>query len=371
MFAFFVFFTEGFDVQPRCLQHSFAIHTRYEVAPPYPPFVPQMSLACSGVIVINTGDSLVAVGALIDDGDRQNSLLTNTMICDSSSSSCASSIANCDDLGDEEAITAVDSLAVVSSPGGMSTVSLRSNVEQSSRPKDATNVPSAAAAVEASRLFRERHLSSGKENQLKVLYNAGSPSLAVSPSHDAAACRQSTHSRCLDVYNFDGGVSKCGGTDDECEVSDSVVQPGTLHSMRLLRTTQCHMKHSAGRTVCGSDNGDSSDSVFHTLDEFCEPSSASVFDRPTTFQPHLTVTLPPRLLDVGGMAFGGWGASPGRGTNSTCSSCLSSPIILQNNTQCFTYSVRRYASAAVLQGAPDIEGLQLLVGVIGQILCNC
>jgi len=49
-----------------CLSHSFAVHTHYEVAPPYPAFVPHISMACPGVAVFNTADSLVAVDVRVD-----------------------------------------------------------------------------------------------------------------------------------------------------------------------------------------------------------------------------------------------------------------------------------------------------------------
>ena len=49
-----------------CLSHSFAVHTHYEVAPPYPAFVPHISMACPGVAVFNTADSLVAVDVRAD-----------------------------------------------------------------------------------------------------------------------------------------------------------------------------------------------------------------------------------------------------------------------------------------------------------------
>ena len=45
-------------------------------------------------------------------------------------------------------------------------------------------------------------------------------------------------------------------------------------------------------------------------------------------------------------------------TSSTCSSCISAPIILQSDSQCFTYSVRRYVEAYGVpgDGPIDVEG---------------
>ena len=54
--------------------------------------------------------------------------------------------------------------------------------------------------------------------------------------------------------------------------------------------------------------------------------------------------------------------SPGYGAgSSTCSSCVSSPIILQSDSQCFTYSVRKYFDSFGRPESPstiDIEGKQ-------------
>lgn len=44
-----------------CLKHSFCIYCKYELAPPFPSFIPQIQLKMDGVVVLNTGDSLVAL----------------------------------------------------------------------------------------------------------------------------------------------------------------------------------------------------------------------------------------------------------------------------------------------------------------------
>ncbi len=48
--------------------------------------------------------------------------------------------------------------------------------------------------------------------------------------------------------------------------------------------------------------------------------------------------------------------------SSTCSSCVSSPIILQSDSQCFTYSVRRYVESYGRPESPtvDVEGILIL-----------
>ena len=60
--------------------------------------------------------------------------------------------------------------------------------------------------------------------------------------------------------------------------------------------------------------------------------------------------------------------SPGYGAgSSTCSSCVSSPIILQSDSQCFTYSVRKYADA---YGRPDSPSAGDFEGKCGQLGYN-
>ncbi|XP_078574110.1 uncharacterized protein LOC144860638 [Branchiostoma floridae x Branchiostoma japonicum] len=67
----------------RCLRHSFTLHTKYELAPPFPPFHPKVSLKLDGVIVLNTADSLVALSIKtggeeqsihVGGGDREQSI---------------------------------------------------------------------------------------------------------------------------------------------------------------------------------------------------------------------------------------------------------------------------------------------------------
>lgn len=44
----------------KCLKHSFTVHTKYELAPPFPVFSPRVHLKADRIAVFNTGDSLVA-----------------------------------------------------------------------------------------------------------------------------------------------------------------------------------------------------------------------------------------------------------------------------------------------------------------------
>ncbi|KAK3092662.1 hypothetical protein FSP39_005589 [Pinctada imbricata] len=55
-------FTDGrITERPMCLKHGFTVHTKYELTPPFPPFSPRVQLKISGVAIMNTGDSIVAL----------------------------------------------------------------------------------------------------------------------------------------------------------------------------------------------------------------------------------------------------------------------------------------------------------------------
>ncbi|XP_012941436.1 DDB1- and CUL4-associated factor 15 [Aplysia californica] len=45
----------------QCLRHSFCVHSKFELAPPFPFFSPRVQLRVDGIAVLNTGDSIVAI----------------------------------------------------------------------------------------------------------------------------------------------------------------------------------------------------------------------------------------------------------------------------------------------------------------------
>lgn len=49
-----------------CLKHSFCVHTKYELTPPFPVFFPKVQLKCDGQVILNTGDSIVALHVDLD-----------------------------------------------------------------------------------------------------------------------------------------------------------------------------------------------------------------------------------------------------------------------------------------------------------------
>lgn len=54
------------EVPQKCLAHSFTVHTKFELTPPFPPFLPVMQLKVDGIAIVNTGDSIVALAVNLD-----------------------------------------------------------------------------------------------------------------------------------------------------------------------------------------------------------------------------------------------------------------------------------------------------------------
>ena len=218
----------------RCLDHSFTVHTRYELAPPYPPFVPHISMACCGVAVLNTGDSLIALD-----------------------------------------IHTVTDLPCHGSD-------------------------TAAAAADTCDMSRDTDL----------------------PCHgsDTAAATRDTCDMSRDSIEVH--------VDDNDDVDETVVvsESPVLASQSSTHTTDV----SSPSTDLPPAPSDATSATF----EF----------------PRLTV--PPQLYDSGaGLNIRMYPAL--HGDVSSSYSTLSTPVILHNETQCFTYSIRRYSSAL---SSTDVEG---------------
>lgn len=62
----FMMFFSGPDDSTLCLKHSFCFHTKYELTPPFPVFTPRVQLRCDGQVILNTGDSIVALHIDLD-----------------------------------------------------------------------------------------------------------------------------------------------------------------------------------------------------------------------------------------------------------------------------------------------------------------
>jgi len=283
------------DVPARCLSHSFIVHTSYEVAPPYPPFLPHISMVCPGVVVFNTGDSLVAVDIAVDRSESC-SVLLSTQLTATDSLCPVHLVSTNDDVADVETLAASESTTLISSSP---------HSEEQSVPKDATNTPPAET-----RVFRDRNLSSGKENQRKFSVSAeiagGSKQLesVYNCENGQALSTRRDESESVDCWESVSDAKPPRST----SVSTSMCTP-TCTPTGTPTCTPSLVKLTAGLPQTTCDNLQSSDETE---------------ERSTMFElPQLTF-VPPRLFD---------GDNP--------------------DSQCSTYSTRRYSSAVTLA---DVEG---------------
>lgn len=247
-----------------------------------------------------------------------------------------------------------------------STSNVLRNPSTPNRPKDTKTTPP-VPEYRVPVVSRERHASTGKENLLNK--QLGSPKSSADTSAHSSGRHERYH-RSLDVYNFEGFTPK--KKDDTGESTPDSV-PSTPTGKTPLRATLAfqqgaRMQNSSTTGEISFHPNDSLDS--QTLEDL--DSKADIFEKPAgvlrmqtrespagSSSPRVgSLMSPPESFPLGkGLCF-----SPGygkfEGGSSTCSSCMSSPIILQSDSQCFTYSVRRYIDC--YSGRPDspveIEG---------------
>jgi len=213
------------------------------------------------------------------------------------------------------------------------------------------------------------------------------------------------HKSPLDVYNFEGSTPK---KEDEGESSDCLsfeANPsGSKSSVGLqdavVRASCVLKRYNPSRCTSSDDLAPSrtSSDDLAGLDEFpidemsgseSEASTAvsdtkpDKFEKPCSFhrlqmRPDGVTIVPQRLLpnlsllgpssselyvirSGGSLAMAmspGYGGRFDHGGSSTCSSCISSPIILQNESKCFTYSIRRYVESTSIarpESPVDVE----------------
>ena len=421
-----------YDAPPRCLNHAFAVHTKYELAPPYPSFAPKIFLKLDGVLIINTGDSLLALSVDIEDnhGGFGFGLYSPRVARSMSNISTASSSPYDDHMSyDSQDHSSELELDPVLGVLGQSPCS---NLAHAGRSSLVPKEPAPDSRVP----LRERHASTGKENHLgsphspfdasqfspNLRHDSSSPSYnnnhkhemspsyhkhemspsyhkhEMSPSYsshklDSSSSAYKPSKSALDVYNFEGTTPK----KDELDSGDylpSCSQPtrvrATLSFSGLPQSASLgsEPRHagssidSEGFCLMQSDSLDSS--PLEDLDRHGD--SMDVFQKPTNVVrlrdplgiatpsrslPGLTL-IPPENLPLSKTI----SISPGcgrldTGGSSTCSSCVSSPIILQSDSQCFTYSVRRYVEYFGRPESPvDVEGMYAVILSQKQVCCR-
>ena len=297
----------------RCLTHSFTVHTRYEVAPPYPQFVPYVSMVCPGVAVFNTGDSLVAVDVHVEDGHW--CLLSAAS--DRCPVFCTTSEADVTDDDDDQTLSASESaLADAAVSQSSLAVDVATSDDQAS-PRDATNT-----APTELRIYRERNSSLGKENQLKLAGHVGNSGI-----DDEDVCK-------------DIGMSLSKRDDESSQTDTSAVVIATSSSTVMPP----HMSVNSSLTV---------DSSLHF------PSDVLCSDKCSATPELLRLTVMPSCtidstanVNVGMNPSVSGSMPPGHVTTSSYSS-RGRDVIVHNDNECSTYSLRRYSAAAT---PADVEG---------------
>lgn len=384
---------------PRCLNHAFTVHTKYELAPPYPPFSPKVFLKLDGVVILNTGDSLIAISVDIEDNHAGFGF-------DIYSPRVARTVSSISSMGSpsEDQVSVDSHEKFVSEPerehldllsGYIPTSPQNSNLtvyRNPPTPKDTTNIQSVSDHRPPQPL-REKQL--GKENQnireTVLGRNMGSPtsSQQQSPGTDfmipSPGGRQPADSttasnrltRSLDVYNFEGNCVTPKKEEDHTDIYGE----HSPHSSAKISTVRNGLSHPEGARMQNNTPVNS--------DEICLPNSSmgsqplqdvsddSMFEKPhmlpsrhgptlnclhsptgsTRPYGNLTLVSPPQTPQENFTLARGL-CSPGHKydtCSSTCSSCISTPLILQNDSKCFTYSVRRYVECYI-EGQLEIEG---------------
>jgi len=221
------YFSDIPDIPVRCLHHSFTVHTHYEVASPYPPFFPLISMACPGVAVFNTGDSLIVLDVRVDKTvDDSSHGLQFSGLCSVSDEVNADDDDAADD-GNGETAAVSESIFLPSTPtSSPSPLFSLSATEEQATPKDATNTPPAKPQVS-----RERSLSSGKENQLLVF-----------PVESAGGSADSSESACSSGI---GGISPCQCGDVYCIKCWQMSETNAASVRPARSTTSAAMKQNS------------------------------------------------------------------------------------------------------------------------------
>ena len=180
----------------------------------------------------------------------------------------------------------------------------------------------------------------------------------------------------IDVYNFDSGTpNKDDDSIDYLEVPLSINEgSGPLPRPACSTLSFTHLHQGANvqsssedvQDIPVSTETDDKQTIFekpNTILRLQIRDGVSASHSPRTFAGLSIVS--PDIISLGrGLALSPGYSKFDRGGSSTCSSCISSPIILQNESQCFTYSVRRYMEAVSSTQRPDspvdLEGTPLI-----------
>ena len=310
-----------------CLKHGYAVHTKYELAAPYPLLFPKTHLRMDGVAVMNTGDSLIALSVELETDDSVDSgLMSHTQAVDNEHMQ----------LGD-----------------------------------DAQTFSQASASNSASDEFT-------KPESCDFSENFSPPPPILSGASGAGAASFAGGGGFHDVGMTTSSQDDKGSVYDFCE-HDQNFPPLKLHSRAFMDASRKNSNHANHHKDAPGPVADDD----------------KTFEKPPDFFLH---SPPPLQLVCGGDSNGlhlrDWNSKENKftkhdtrltsagdvrlpilevlspcvikiddGTCSTASSCYSSPVIYQNDSQCFTYSIRKYAEMECPNDG-EYEGWYLVVVIV-------
>ncbi|XP_064624795.1 DDB1- and CUL4-associated factor 15-like [Lineus longissimus] len=258
-----------------CLKHGFTVHTKFELAPPYPFFFPQTHLRIDGVAVMNTGDSLIAMSVELEDGLNQSTLLVSQ-----------------DVPADSEHMQ-------LGAEAGNFNFAQTSGVT----------------------LYNETITKSVESD-----YSENIMSPPMMDTHSFTEYKKYGHLHCFSSETTDQEQSPQIGANTHRPLEYRDNNSNTAPKSPDLKSQDPPLKNQDSPfTVPEPMPHGREDMKENKLYPKMDPKMPS----PDTVR--LEVTLSPCFIKIDD------------GTCSTESSCYSSPIILQNDSQCFTYSVRKYA----------------------------
>ncbi|XP_074642049.1 DDB1- and CUL4-associated factor 15-like isoform X2 [Tubulanus polymorphus] len=312
----------------KCLRHGYTVHTRFELAPPYPFFTPKTHLKIDGVAVMNTGDSLIAMSVDLDDSFTDKTYLFPSELPQPELDSIYSESTRCSMT---ETMIANLSGALLDAGSGLLLREKSSNAGDLLR-RDAQGRTVLANDENARNANDERN----------SYFHAPSSNNMPPPSHGLEL-------RCFnsDDQSKSNSRSPADSSHDVYKFTDAASPPMTFGFRAPSDKFYDLLKRDLPSTNFDSTICSTTQSGKENVKE-----NAAVTEHKSSKDQRLLVSTPPMDSCRLGSEIS-WSPCVIRcEESSTTSSCYSSPLILQNDTQSFTYSVRKYIDSDGPSDAP-------------------
>jgi len=327
-------------------------------------------MLCPSVAVFNTGDSLVAVNISVDPSDSSCDMLSMSCVGGAISPASSEVMPVNDASSSDAAPTVSESADHTDTSGPPLTAAVSTMREEQTSPKDATNTPTAEP-----RVGPERGTSSaGKENQWSVfpVTVVGNPSSAVGiPGNgdESGASLSAGKENQRRVFPMSAVGNPSNGDETGSSLLAGKENQRWVFPISAVGNLDC-VDQSGASTLSKYVNDSNRDDTVDGVSTRSVTSTCSVVKsvRPTndsldstnvlqssdenTQRPIPWLSAVPSLGLFDSSSAAGLSVGMYRSSASSYSS-VRGPIILQNDSQCFTYSLRRY-SAAVSHA--DTEG---------------